>query len=198
MSLGRLLIATRDHLRAELALSEDECQVMPGPEPPPACGQKFISIYGSNWSASSDDVYQDQGIYESYDIVCAITFRSSYVPFDKLGEALYVKRLVGIEDFCRKVMVKVHNSQEINTLVDTMLEEDHPHQESGYGIQISGHHKMVEYLRWASTDPNPLPVTGSWFNSDETSASGLVMECRFNQATRFSTLGMGVVTNNFV
>lgn len=187
MSLGRLLIATRDHLRAELSLSEDECQVMPGPEPPPACGQKFVSVYGSNWSASADDVYQDQGIYESYDIVCAVTFRSSYVPFDKLGEALYVKRLVGIEDFCRKVMVKVHNSQEINTLVDTMLGEDH-----------TTHHKMVEYLRWASTDPNPLPVTGSWFNSDETSASGLVMECRFNQATRFSTLGMGVVTSTFV
>ena len=66
MSLGRLLIATRDHLRAELSLSESECQVMPGPEPIPSCGQKFVSVYGSNWSASADDVYQDQGLHGSW------------------------------------------------------------------------------------------------------------------------------------
>ena len=177
MSLGRLLIATRDHLRSELDLGDLECNVMPGPEPPPSCGQRFVSVYGSNWSAVSDDIQADLGVHESYDIVCAVTFRSSYVPFDKLGESLYTKRLVGIEDFCRKVMGKVHRNQTILQNVNSMIEDDHTSSSGG----------MLEQLRWVSTDPTPLPVTGTWFNSDEPSAAGLVMECRFNQATRFSS-----------
>ena len=163
---------------------------MPGPEPPPSCGQKFISVYGSSWSASGEDIYQDQGIYETYDLICAVTFRSSYVPFDLLGEELYVKRMLGIEDFCRRVIGHVHNSAAINTKVDEMLVDD-------FETDAKTPHAMVEYLRWVSTDPNPLPVTGSWFNSDETSSSGLVMECRFNQATRFSSFQTNISLDNY-
>jgi len=163
---------------------------MPGPEPPPSCGQKFISVYGSSWSASGEDIYQDQGIYESYDLVCAVTFRSSYVPFDLLGEELYVKRLLGIEDFCRKVIRHVHNSTAINGKVNDMLLAD-------FETSDKSPHAMVEYLRWVSTDPNPLPVTGTWFNSDDPASSGLVMECRFNQATRFSSFQASDSRDNY-
>ena len=187
MSIGRLLLAVRDQLRTDLSLGSRECDVMPGPEPPPACGEKFVSIYGSSWSAGGEDIYQDRGIYETYDIVCAVTFRSAYAPFDRLGTDVYVKRLLGIEDFCRKVMGSIHLNQAVNTAVDTMLATDHGETD---------HHKMVEYLRWVSTDPNPLPVTGSWFNSDEATSSGLVMEVRFNQATRFSSFHLS--ESNFV
>ena len=129
----------------------------------------------------------NKGIYETYDIVCAVTFRSAYAPFDRLGTDVYVKRLLGIEDFCRKVMGSIHLNQAVNTTVDTMLATDHGDTD---------HHKMVEYLRWVSTDPNPLPVTGSWFNSDDATSSGLVMEVRFNQATRFSSFHL--TESNFV
>jgi len=190
MSIGRLLLATRDQLREKMELLPEECNVMPGPEPPPSCGQKFISVYGSSWSASGDDIYQDQGIYETYDIVCAATFRSSYVPFDLLGEELYVKRMLGIEDFCRRIIGYVHNSTAINGKVNDMLLTD-------FETSDKSPHAMVEYLRWVSTDPNPLPVTGTWFNSDDSSSSGLVMECRFNQATRFSSFQVSDSLDNY-
>ena len=193
MSIGRLLLAVRNQIRTGLSLTDQECDVMPGPEPPPACGEKFVSIYGSSWSAGGEDIYQDRGIYETYDIVCAVTFRSAYAPFDRLGTDVYVKRLLGIEDFCRKVMKQVHHNTAINTAVDTMISDDHDNPPT---FTPSG---MVEYLRWVSTDPNPLPVTGSWFNSDEAASSGLVMEVRFNQATRFSSFESGVTDEeNFV
>ena len=190
MSLGRLLLSVRDTLREKLTLNSLECEVMPGPEPSPSCGQKFISVYGTNWSSSSGSEYADRAVLESYDIACAVTFRSNYVPYDRLGEALYVNRLIGMEDYCRQIIDIIHINQDINDKTDILIDED-------YGDNAVAPHGMVEYLRWSYCDSNPKPVTGSWFSAEDTSGSGLVMEVRFNSATRFSSFGDGGVGSNF-
>ena len=190
MSLGRLLLSVRDVLRTELELVDGECEVMPSAEPPPSCGQKFISVYGSNWGADGGDTFADLGIVERYDVVCAVTFRSAYVPFDRLGEGPYVNRLIGMEDYCRDIIKNVHLNTEINTKTDELINED-------FGFNSPNPHKMVEYLRWSYCDANPRSVTGSWFGTEDSMASGLVMEVRFTQATRFSSFGDGNEGINF-
>lgn len=190
MSLGRLLLSVRDKLRTELDLSDGECEVMPSGEPPASCGQKFISVYGANWAAEGGNTFADLGVVESYGIVCAVTFRSNYVPFDRLGEGLYINRLIGMEDYCRSIMKAVHLSTDILEKTDLLINED-------FGSNVPSPHKMVEYLRWTYCDANPKSVAGAWFGTEESAASGLVMEVRFTNATRFSSFGDGNEGVNF-
>ncbi len=190
MSLGRLLLSVRDTLRTELNLDPHECEVMPSAEPPPSCGQRFISVYGSTWGSESGQMFADRGIMETYDVTCAVTFRSNFMPFDRMGEGLYVNRLIGMEDFCRDIIRVIHINPEVNVKTDELIDDD-------YGDNSPEPHKMVEYLRWSYCDANPRSVDGDWFSTESSESSGLVMEVRFGNATRFSSFGDGNLGSNF-
>ena len=170
------MLSVRDHLRIQMDLEDEECHVMPGPEPMPSCGQKFIAVYGHSWNASPDDFNASEALVEWYGFTCAVSFRSSYVPFDRFGEELYVKALTGIEDFCREIMGNLHLNQSILNATNALINsEQNPFHRDG----------MLEQPRWASTDANPMLVGGDWFSASPDDMAGLVMEVRFEQATRY-------------
>ena len=87
-------------------------------------------------------------------------------------------------------MKAVHLSTDILEKTDLLINED-------FGSNVPSPHKMVEYLRWTYCDANPKSVAGAWFGTEESAASGLVMEVRFTNATRFSSFGDGNEGVNF-
>lgn len=163
------MVAVRDHLRSEMDLSAQECMVLPDPRPIPSCGQRFISIYGTNWSPSEGD--NNRSLFENYDLACGVTFRSGYVPYDRMGDELYIKTIIGLEDFCRTITSHIHQNPSILTSTNEDIDDQFP--------------GMLEYLRWEGTDASPRFVTGEWFTSEDPQQTGLFMEVRFGQATRF-------------
>ena len=178
MSIGRLMLSVRDQLRLKQELEDSECQVMPGPEPAPSCGQRFVSVYAHSWNASPDDFNVSEGLVEWYGVSCAVTFRSAHVPFDRLGEELFIKKFIGIEDFCRQIIANVHLNQDILLRTNELI-EDELGQTTATG--------MVEQLRWASTDASPATMSGDWFGAGDMDSAGLLMEVRFEQATRIQS-----------
>lgn len=163
------MVAMRDHLRTKMSLKAEECMVMPDPRPIASSGQKFVSIYGTNWSPVEDD--NNRSLFENYDIACGVTFRSGNVPYDRMGEELYIKELFGLEDFCRTIVSLIHQNPEVLNSADDSIND-----------QIVG---FLEYLRWESTDASPRFVSGEWFTSESPEQTGIFMEVRFGQAKRF-------------
>ena len=194
MSLGALLVAARDYLRTSNGLgtgwsaetgnefTDAEIEVMPDARPPPRMGKKFVALYGIQWEPDHTD--QNQGIDERLGIACALTFRNGHIPVDARGPELYVNAAVNMSDICRRIMVAIHQNIAVSiTNTDALL---------------SGTDKMVEYLRWAGTDPNPSPRDAMWFMTEsgedsfdrfnEFQESGYVMEVRFRDARRMQSL----------
>ncbi len=175
MSIAALLIATRNWIRAELELDETECKVMPGPEPPASCGERFLSVYGRNWRPGDFDL--NRGIDEYYDIAVAVTFRSNWVPQDNRGEDLYIEQTEGLEAVLRELLL-IHQNIDIITAANN---------------RITGSNKIIEPLRWKGCDAVPTPVGAAWFKADDGDesgdpVSGLVMEINFGDARRKITL----------
>ena len=180
MSVGALLRATRNHLRNQLGLKDEECMVMPDGRPIPSCGQRFISLYPTYWGPKEGD--NNQALYEQYDIACVITFRTPLLPFDRIGENLIYEDSPfpivyhTMEEWCRLVMVAVH----MNTSIMG---------EANKELATQG---VAEYLRWAGNDPTPSFVDGSWFFAATEELAGLTQTVRFEGATRFQPLSVTV------
>lgn len=174
MSLAYLLVAVRDQLRDNLFPEFEtlDILVMPGPEPPPYCGQKFISVYGIGWEAGPDDD-QVMGLDEVYSVSCAVTYRAPSTPFDRRGDELYIKSLTGMEKTCREIIRYVHQNLDVFNSWVSMVES--------YS-KVSTPDLPVEYLRFTGVDPAPIPQDGSWFSAEPEDAAGMVMEVRFSGA----------------
>ena len=174
MSLGQLMIAARSQITTDLLLSKGEVEVMPGPEPPPACGKRFISLYGTSWAPGPDGSDWNQGVLEEYGMGCGVTLRKSAIPYDRAGENIYISASLSLEDICRQIVASIHQSVAIYTVANAAM---------------SGTDKVVEYFRWEGTDPNPRIVDADWFSSPSSSEEvGYFMEVRFAGASRPQTL----------
>jgi len=159
-------------LRLNMELAEDECHVMPDARPMPACGQRFVAVYAHSWNASPDDFNASEGLAEWYGISCAATFRSTHIPFDRFIPGIGLD----LEDFCRRIMANLHLSQAVLLRTNDRIEEE-----------LGQSSAMLEQLRWASTDASPMFVGGDWFSSEDDKKTGLMMEVRFEQATRLQS-----------
>lgn len=147
---------------------------MPGPEPPAYCGQRFVSLYGTSWSAGGEgDLHR--GLDEVYGIACALTCRLPVYPPDRAGQELYVKAYLGMDDLCRRIMLALHQSVTLQVAWDALIVEE---------TKLTDYDLSTEYLRWLETDARPEPVDGSWFSAAPDAAAGLVMEVRFGRARR--------------
>jgi hypothetical protein len=171
VSISALLIATRNWVRDNLDLDESTCDVMPGPEPPAACGERFFSIYGRAWRPGDFDL--NRGIDEYYDIAIAVTFRSTWAPKDKHAENIFLAQSEGLEEALRELL-PIHQNIELMTAANN---------------RIIGSNKIIEPLRWKGSDAMPTPVGPAWFSSrGESQDAGYVMEITFGDARRKQTL----------
>lgn len=177
MSLAVLLTASRDRLRANLNLIDEECRVQPGPEPPPTMGDRFVAVYGTRHEPISGEEDLHQGIAEEFGIACGVTYRVSAISFDRLGEELYIKTTSGLENICRDITAQLHQSINLITAANLL---------------ISGTNKIEEYLRWEGTDAIPDLKDAAWFQGTSDAIPdrivGLFMEVRLGQARRRQTL----------
>src|SRR5262249_31061148 len=122
MSMVALLVAVRDTLRSKLPLDNQTCRIRVGPKPPPLAGDRFFSVFGTDWSSLEFD--NNQAIDETFGVGVCITYRSPYVPDDDQGEQLYVEAAESIESACRNVIAIVHqNYTDILTLANNRIEQ---------------------------------------------------------------------------
>lgn len=105
MSMSALLQAVRNTIRSEMDIENGMCRIMPGPKPPPSCGQRFYSVFGSEWTAGDFDL--NLGIDESFGISIATTFRAGFAPWDDHGEELYIKAISSIEARTRTLITLI-------------------------------------------------------------------------------------------
>jgi hypothetical protein len=88
-------------------------KIMPDERPAPNCGREFLAIFCSAWNAiDGDSAY---ALHEEFEITVAITQRAGDVPFDRLGEALYlrdedtfIQQYYSIEQRAREVVKVIH------------------------------------------------------------------------------------------
>lgn len=109
MSYRTLLLATRNRLRdtlvsGGLAYPSAVCEVQLGPEPPPVCGEKFVSIHEGSWQA--EDI---EGLSETFGLDVTVTFRVAKVPEDRQGtNALVGPTGASLDEECRKIVACIH------------------------------------------------------------------------------------------
>lgn len=193
MHMGYLTLAARDVLRSALSpenyqdvgFEDCEIDVMPDGKPPPFVGDKFIAVFGSEWSPAIED--QNVAIDAYLGITCQLTYRTAYVPPDALGTHTYANVQLGMTEVCWRIMKAL--SMQAGSTVDVPL----------YTAltKITGYapYSFVEYLRWSGTDPAPIPVYADWFsgvNEHQEDDNGLAivgytMSVRFSKARSVHT-----------
>ena len=173
MSLGALLQATRDTLRASLSLPPSECDVRPGGQPPPTFGQRYVAVYGVSWANQTPTM--QAGIDELYGVAAMVTLRTAQIPVDRLGGEAYIRPLIGIEALCRRVMVAVHMNYDLMNLANSFIP--------------NATHLFIQPLFWSATDAEPelRDETWVWAKPQEGKAPticAMTMEIRFADARR--------------
>lgn len=104
MSQRAILLAVRDHLRAELQLSDLQCQVMFDGQPPPACGEVFVSVHPGSWSGNRGDGDLD----ESLGVLVTATKRTTYAPADRVVSPLAGPEFEALDRLLERLRAKLH------------------------------------------------------------------------------------------
>lgn len=182
MSLFALMPSVRDAIRTTMKLRNEECRIMPGPKPPPSCGDRFVSIFGLEWAPGDPDIMR--GIDEYYGVGVCISMRTAYLQFDDQGEEAYVRVGAGLEALTRRINTIVHQSIPIMQAANSLL-----------GNPTNG---IIEPLKWIGSDPNPTEVDDTWFGGvkgAEPTIAGLTMQTNFGRAHRPQTYENMVASN---
>lgn len=172
MHTGLLCMAVRDTLRdaledyARTPFRREEIEIMPDEKPPARCGEKFISVYGNDWSADEDD--NNVGLNYLMGVSCTLTFRTTVYPQTHKGPEAYAKMFTGMASVCLKIAKEV--SQYVNLFsrlqeYDEFLEYYDPTNDVYVG-------NVFEYLRFQNCDPNPIPVYADHFSAENESGVG--------------------------
>ena len=177
MSLAKLLVETKTKLPADIGtlltetLSDYHIDIMPDPRPKPTMGKWFAAIYGTSWRPGNFD--PNSGIEEVYGMGVTVTMRQSAIPRESAGLNLYIEATLSLDSLCRTIMTSVHQNTTIG---------------ESAGNAMTGTDRIVEYFRWAGTDPQPRLEDGTWLGSERPDSDvAYVMEVRFDQATRYQS-----------
>lgn len=175
MSAAALLKSVRNWVRSNLDLDDQTCRIMPGPQPPPWCGERFLSIYPRDWRPGDPDL--NRGIDEYFDVAIAVTYRISYSPYDEHGEEPMLEGLESLEAVLRKLL-PIHQNIDIMQAANTLLPD----------ADLTTVYPFIEPLRWQGCDAAPTYVSQQWFHADQEDGddpyAGMVQEIRFGEARR--------------
>lgn len=166
--MSSLLLAVRDHLRANLSLDARDCEVMEDERPAPKIGKKyFYSVHPLEWTPGdlSPDTYV---LDESFGVSVSVSCRISGSPRDMRMSSLYLRQTSGLAVRLRNVALKVDQNYVLLVAADVY-----------FGTAGS----FIEPLNWIGSDHKPRVVEGKFFGADEkVLEAGLVMETRFTGA----------------
>ena len=182
MSLGALLIATRDCLRNSytgLPEAANSVRIMQDDRPSPKCGQEFIGIIGSSWTPG------DQGllsIHERYNLTIAITRRTTKVAWDHRGEQAYVEDTTLYDQIYKSVEQRARET--IKIIIQRQLEVSHiascaVYPESGF----------LGHWEFSGGDGAPTIVGPDHFHSSDTEnpECGLLYKVNFTGPYRIQS-----------
>lgn len=180
MSLAALLEATRDTLRVSLGLPDHQCKVSQDAQPDATIGKLFCSVYPTNWNPGGPEVMM--GIDETYGIAAGLTFPITHFPADRT-ENLYLNVLYGVEATARKVVVALHQNWDVIAAANLLITS----RAQALG-NIDPVNKIVEPLRWLSSDPQPIPKTGDWiYSAKADTVCAWLVNIYFGQARRLQS-----------
>jgi len=182
MDPGILSLAVRDLLRDHFSgdnfplapFAPEDIEVLPGPNPPPYVGNRFIAVYGSQWDPASPDV--NVAIDGYLGVSCTLTVRSPTFPLSVQGVQLYAKEVTGMSRICYEITKAVTMKPDLYTRLA---------EYSSYDSSV------FEYLRWQGTDPAPIRVNADHFGAynehvendlNGTQTMGYTMTVRFGNA----------------
>lgn len=163
MHLGYLTLAVRNLLREYLGdgnfpanpFQESEIDVSPQGKPFAFNGQQFIGVYGASWSPATQDSNIGLDAYMGVNVV--LTVRSPVFPQKKTGTEMYANLQCGMAAICWQIAKSVAMTSGSTTGVPLY---DHLLALEGYE-----QYSIFEYLRWAGTDPEPIPAYQEWFSA---------------------------------
>ena len=155
-------------LQTHLATNDSEVDIMPGPEPKPGCGKRFISIYGGSIS-NPMPLASPPVLRMSYEVNIGLTVRFSTTPVHRMKNR-YVVSSDSLMTSAMTVAKRVNaNYAQIMVGAKTLLDA------STVGGYYTGN------LTFRSMDATPRMVGPEWFMADEesTADAGLAITMRF-------------------
>lgn len=188
MSQRALLLACQDILQAApnqtppalsgLGLPAAQCGVMFDEQPPPGCGELFVSIHPGDWSA--DDV---EGLKESYDLEITVTVRMAVIPRDRQSNVCVLASLGGktLDAQLEAIRALLH----LDSVQDQWLNRANFY----IGGSASG---FVEPPRFRGCS-RPKPCGPDWFSADSDGKErlppvGLAQTLKFAGAVRLQRI----------
>lgn len=180
-----ILYAWRDGIRnAGFGYDQTSCDIMPTGEPPPRCGNVFVSVHEGAVRSSAVN-----SLDERFDPCVTLTMRVT-IPLDRVGNALLASKLArqampqGQPSFNARVQllkVFLHMNWgllgDANTNLANFLTDGNP----VYGFCEPAHFASAEI---------PVLVGGEWFSGNpESTDVGLKSEIRFEDCRRMQPIG---------
>lgn len=167
MSVSYLLEAVRDHLRSELQLADDQCDVTPGGRPTPASGQLFVGVDDAGSENSTT-----QYLSETVSVDVFVSIRAGDVPTDRKGRVIYLANSRSINSLCDRVRLALSGKYEVTNAANVLLQ--------AAAATAVGFQRPLHYM---GSGP-ARSESGNWSYSTQGEDSYLVKQLRFGGALR--------------
>jgi hypothetical protein len=176
MSQSALLRAVKARLQNVLEMTDKECNIMYGGQPPPAAGQRYVAIHEGGWKFDPQDV--DYGTSETFGVKVTVTWRVAHAPLDKIGSDIIQKAVTGMEPMLREINAALHqNYADVMNEANDLIEDPND--------------KFVEPL-WAYGPDGPTQIKGAgWFYAEpgeESEQVGVARTLVFDGAKRIQAI----------
>lgn len=193
--IDALLYAVRDGIRAAgMGYDYASCEIMDSGEPPPRCGNFFVSIHGGR---SSPGDANERNLYELFGFSVTLTMRV-VVPLDRLGDQQISRNVVieqarrnGFHAKVEQLRAYLHSNWAITVQVNQNPNSANDNLTAWLTGTVYG---FIEPARWNGMEQARL-VGGEWFGADpESTEMGVACEMKFDRAKRIQpqTMAVGV------
>lgn len=128
MSLEALCQAVKNHLQAQLELSDAECDLVAEGQPVPMAGQEFLGIHDGGWDGQSLDYDLD----ELCRVQVTLTRRIGEYPLDRLGADLIWKATSGLGPRLRRIITLLHKNYAVMNAANALIDAEAGTAQNGF------------------------------------------------------------------
>jgi hypothetical protein len=170
-----LLIATRNQLRTELSLEDNQCNVEL--DEAPATVGKFYYLVMPGGVSPGPTHNTSGGVFDLlYGVDVRVIVRATEVPRDRKRD-VFIGNLGALADKLDAAIGVIDFRYELLSAANALIEAE--------VVPPAGEVQFVEPLKLASMDPKPIPVGGEMFGASGEGA-GIMRTLRFHGARRIT------------
>ena len=175
MSIRAMLTGLVTHLREQLSLDDDECDVQPDARPPAIMGEKYIAICEDGITAQGTRGQGASTLTKYYQFRISVTRRTGQYGRDR-SKKIYLENIDGIDQLATEIIAQVHGSYDLMNLANQ---------------ELSGLVKFTLPLWFVGQEPTRLEAA-DWAGpvSESDSSTYIVSVLRFAGAMRVQTIGL--------